>query len=51
MKKINSAAASYYYPNGISDDQADTYIDTDSNENNAGAGIKPPIQFYRNMLY
>ena len=42
MKKINTPATNYYYQNGISDDQADTYIDTDTNENNAGAGIKLP---------
>ena len=43
MKKINTPAGfspNYYYNHsGVSDDQADTYIEPDPNESNTGAGI------------
>ena len=43
MKKIYASAgfSPNYDQNGISDDQAETYIDTDPNENSAIAGIRP----------
>jgi hypothetical protein len=42
MKKIYASAgfSPNYDQNGISDDQAETYIDTDPNENSAIAGIR-----------
>ena len=42
MKKIYASAgfSPNYDQNGISDDQAETYIDTDPNENSTIAGIR-----------
>ena len=52
MKKFYATAgfSPNYDQNGISDDQTDTYIDTDPNENSAIAGIKTYLTYHLNNI-